>query len=867
MRTKGVAENSAGRPARAADLLRQALQLLDDSPLDLPAMEDHELRVRILLSLGVAEFELGGWTQAEPLLARAGDLARSRTDGAFLPHWHLQRGLLLARAGYLTRAEADLAAAVEKIDVFTPKEQCSLLINRGMLFAEASSPSRAIEDFRRAAAIAESDGLDQQVFMARHNEGFATYLLGDIPNALRLMTMAEAVQADVSQAAALLDRARILHEAGLLGEGEEVLLRAERHSVERQQGHLLAEIRMERAHSHLLQGRLDHARDLALSSQRAFQERDALAKAAHAEALLLAVALRAGEAPDRVEDDATSLGRSAAARGDVDLTVTACTLAAEASLMSGHPRLALEHLDAAPTAEGTSLVTTLQAAYVRARALADLGETTRARALVRASSDDLARGQEVSGSLDLRAARAMHGVRLSQLDLELSVGREARRVRDVMVALERWRTATERLSPVLPPHDPETARLSQQLRVLQFRLRQEPMTDQAAEWRARAAQLRRLIRARDWATIRHEEDPGAPRPEMTPPGQRITRRAVEQFREAAMAAERDVLWLFRYRDEIWGLGVVAGRARLRSLMRLTRAEELAQRVRADLAVVSGQQLGSLRGHVMRSLAASMAEFDATLLRPLGVGDRGLVLSPNRITASLPWSMAPSLGGVPVTMTPSLAAYVNRIPPAQAGPASLPSVHVSVGPEISRADEEASSVERCWAGRGAATSRSSRRSALVAALGEQEIVHVAAHGVHEDGSPLFSSLLLGDGHLFAHELQPHGVRTDHVVLSACDVGSATVRPGDEPLGMASTMLSLGARCVVAALAAVPHDLAVETMVRYHRGLAQGAATDEALAAAIAATDPLAGVFVSTGTSWRAARGGAQMKRAGSRKRDS
>ena len=82
-----------------------------------------------------------------------------------------------------------------------------------------------------------------------------------------------------------------------------------------------------------------------------------------------------------------------------------------------------------------------------------------------------------------------------------------------------------------------------------------------------------------------------------------------------------------------------------------------------------------------------------------------------------------------------------------------------------------------------------------------IAHVAAHGVHQTENPLFSSLRLADGPLFAHELDQTARTPDHVVLSACELGLATVRPGDEALGLTSVLLHLGTRSVVAGVARV------------------------------------------------------------------
>ena len=209
---------------------------------------------------------------------------------------------------------------------------------------------------------------------------------------------------------------------------------------------------------------------------------------------------------------------------------------------------------------------------------------------------------------------------------------------------------------------------------------------------------------------------------------------------------------------------------------------------------------------------------------------------------------------PLTVAASLTSFSRResaFESGHSGPGSrvagAHSVHVSVGPQLTRAAGEARAVADAWARGGGPVeiAMPSRTRRLVEALTHGGVVHVAAHGTHQVESPLFSSLALHDGPLFAHELQRSGVQADHVVLSACDVGSATFRPGDEQLGLAAAVLSLGARSVVAAVSPVPDDVAAAAMAAHHEALAAGAPSDEALARAISGADPVAAAFLNLG----------------------
>ena len=127
---------------------------------------------------------------------------------------------------------------------------------------------------------------------------------------------------------------------------------------------------------------------------------------------------------------------------------------------------------------------------------------------------------------------------------------------------------------------------------------------------------------------------------------------------------------------------------------------------------------------------------------------------------------------------------------------------------------------------------STQLALTGALTTADVVHIAAHGRHHHQSPLFSTIRLGDGVVFAHELPPSGIRASHVVLSACDVGRGTIRPGDESLGLTAVLLSLGVQSVVASANRVPDDVAVAAMTAYHSRLRDGQPSDVALAGATA-----------------------------------
>jgi CHAT domain-containing protein len=138
-------------------------------------------------------------------------------------------------------------------------------------------------------------------------------------------------------------------------------------------------------------------------------------------------------------------------------------------------------------------------------------------------------------------------------------------------------------------------------------------------------------------------------------------------------------------------------------------------------------------------------------------------------------------------------------------------------------------------------------AFLHAIDGAQLVHVAAHGRHERESPLFSSIRLVDGPVVGFDLDRVAQPPQQVVLSACDLGQATVRPGDEALGLTRALLHSGTSTIISGVAKVSDEKTADLMVDYHRRLAAGAAPADALAGALAATaEPIP--FACFGAGW-------------------
>lgn len=862
-----MAASVAGRTDEAVQALRAALSELaaDSAPVDGPSGDGPStpgpsrdvvaMRVRVLVSLSLAEFPRVGLKGALAVLAEAEQLADALDDDGLRSRVEYQRAAIHGRSGDIATAWASLERTMRNLDDFTEREKCSVLLSRGMVAFGQGRAQDAAEAFGAAADLSHTHGFAAQEFMARHNNGNAVYLQGDLPRALSLMAEAQRVKAEVDKGPAVLDRAQVLLEAGLVSEAITALVdgieAATSASADRQ---VVAEGLLMRARAYRTLGRLVEASEAADRAEAAFSDTGAEAWAAHARLVGLQVALDrapaaldpAPAALDRAPDAAVTEGGAAGRdvlrgvadaadevtavaerAGDVDLADRARTLAAHALIDAGELDAASSRLEPGRAGTRRSLAEDLNRVDATARLAVASGDPATARRLLTRAAGRLAASGRGSASLDLRTASAVHGVRLAALDLDLS---RARGASAVLASLERWRSVASTQPSVLPAADPVVAELTEQLRSVQRAIRDEPPPDRLRRLQRRAGLLEDRIRNRDWTITHGALDAGeAP-------------LRIRDARDRLAELDRDLVWYFRDRDRLCGVGIIGGRATVRDLMALDEATELARQVRVDLRTATTQVLGPFRQPVWGSLRAAARVLDEALVRPWQSSAQGLAIVTDRSVAAFPWHALPSLAGVPLTVALSLTTWAAKSTTATE---PAPRVHVAVGPSLDRAGDEARRVAELWRPCPVTVADPSSSAGLLGALRDADIVHVAAHGSHVSQSPLFSSVSLHDGPVFAYEAQGSGVAAGHVVLSACEVGTVTVRPGEETLGMAASLLSLGARSVVAAVAPVPDDVAADVMVRHHRGLAAGLASDEALAAAVAESDPAAVAFLALG----------------------
>ena len=90
-------------------------------------------------------------------------------------------------------------------------------------------------------------------------------------------------------------------------------------------------------------------------------------------------------------------------------------------------------------------------------------------------------------------------------------------------------------------------------------------------------------------------------------------------------------------------------------------------------------------------------------------------------------------------------------------------------------------------------------------------------------------MLADGPLTVYDLEGLRRAPHTLILSACESGLSDVRPGDELMGLAAALFSLGMGTLVAAVTPVPDAATRPLMLALHAAMRSGTPPAEALAA--------------------------------------
>jgi hypothetical protein len=839
-----VLAGNAGHPAVGARLVRAGLAALGWREDGDGGPERHgALAARMVITLAYLEAEQGRADYGLRLLDRAEPAVAAADRG----HLHSQRGLMLLRTGRWADALGQLTTA-EPLACSDPELQARVLLNRSVVYLNTGDVRLARSDLRRSASIAADAGLTLLAAKATQNLGYCDLLGGDIPAALHQFDVAaRAYEATAPGMLPVLatDRARALLAAGL-AEDAAVALDGVIAAFRRQRlDQNLGEAELNRAQAARAAGDLIAARQWAGLAMRRFQARGNDAWAALAELTRLGAAFRAaraaGRGHGRIAAQALRVAERLRAHGLPRDAALAELIAARAFTAARRPAAAARCL-AAAGGRGLPLEAVLLRRLARAELAAGDGRTGSALAELRAGLATVHARRGQLGSLDLQIGTAALGAELADVGLRLVLANGS--PRQVFSWLERSRAQSFRVRPVRPPADPEAAAVLAELRQLGFLIRTAELGGRQPDpaHLARRAELQRRVRQESWRAS----------------GQGTATAVADAARvAAALAASGHVLVSFAVHDgRMLAVTIAGGRFLLTPLGDLAVAAEATRRLTADLDALAGRRLPARLETVIReSVRRQLAVLDEQLLEPLrpvlgpwGDPGAGLVIVPVGMLSAVPWGMLPGLRGRAVTVCPSASAWLAsregaRGFAARAGPHAEVGPLLVAGPGLRHAVPEVTDVAAVYPGSRPLVGDAATVDATLRALDGAQLAHLAAHGHHDQQNVLFSRLDLADGPLMAYDVQRLSVPPRQVVLSACDVGRAVVRPGDEVLGFTAALLHIGTPTVISSVSRVADEVAFGVMTAYHRALSTG--TGPALALALAAADEPLTPFVCFG----------------------
>ncbi len=805
---------------RAVRLYRAALRSLDRLERGSGPSPDVALvRARALVGVASCETERGADRSVTLALLEEAEACASRADDpAMVATVRGNRGLLLLRTGELDAARREFDAAID--GMVDPREMVPVLLNRGSLSLETGDLDAAVRDFERCRDLVADDAEVMFRPMAEHNLGYARYLAGDLPAALRSMDRAAEVAPPEHAGVGLMDKAVVLFEAGLLTDAEDALRRAVDLLATTRGSRDLLDAQLAQARCLVSLGRHEDA--LRLARRTRARARRIAHPVLELRAGLVALEARHGTLQGSGSRDAFRRlvavadgieERAAAVPGAERLAGEAALVAAEALARARRWDAAGERLRRLPPSADVSLGTRVRVEVVRALCAFGRGDRRAGVAAVRRGQRLLASQRLRLGAVEAVTAAAAHGIRLQAVDVEAALGTGSADA--LFDALERGRATFAGSGRVRPPDDPQTAELVVAARRLAERSRLVGADDavEQARLQREARRLQNRARERAWYA---GGDAQVPRPT-------TARRLRAELRE--FGSDRVVLNLASFRGRLMAVRVDRSGSRLFELAAVDEVLEHARRVRADQQVLSNPLLPApLHEAALRSLTRELDWLDRTLLLETGVEGPAYVAARDRLV-SLPWTSLPSRRRTSTVVNSWVARAAADWRP---GPGL-----VVAGPDLRQAEAEVAAVADVWGGGGRVlTGGDATCAAVASALEGVPVAHLAAHGSHEPDNPVFSSVRLADGPLYAHELDGLDLTRSVVVLSACDVGAVSVRHGGEPLGLTSVLLRMGARAVVASVAPLRDDVAVRVMPALHGALRDGVPPGEALARAVA-----------------------------------
>lgn len=746
---------------------------------------------------GDAPGALAGLDEALTLTPRADVVSRVRMDAL------IQRGWILGAVGSWAEA-IELYERLLKDEALDVDQRANVLCNHGCNLAQLDRFDEALAAFDEASALLSVAGAEQDLTEVLHNRALCLADAGRLPESLHTFSEVEARLRDepIERAWLLVGQADALLGANLSVEALPVAHRAI--SVAGRTGplQLRAEAWSRVARAARGCGETVEARQAARRARELFQRLGSTANAAIARQGELMLGRRDATTLRELHVVIDQLRRAGRPESALRARADALALALELGDVDAGRRLRRRISAGRPTA---TALTRSVAWLAEARWAASRGDRRRLRQAVSAGLETLDEHRASLGSTELRAQASGLGAEL--VALGLSVALSSGRPFAVLSTAERWRAGTVMRRPVA------TGELAALL--AELRRAEEPDSATSVEDRRRIeGRIRRLAR-----TAQGVDERLAAPATLGELRDAVLEGVLVEIVEhagayAAVVIRRTGAQLVALGD---GGGITAALADLHfALRRMARHG-------ASSAIVT----------LAREAAGeALQRLDAALLRPLGPvdGRTPVIVVPPASLHTVPWPALPSLAASDVTVAPSATWWLRASRAATGG--CQPSgearrVALVAGPRLDGAAAEVEALRRHYPMATVFSPRESLEPAVLAALDGADIAHLACHAHLRADHPHLSSLELADGPFTVYDLERLGRAPAQVVLSACDSGVSSERPGDELLGFLTALLSLGTRAVVASVVPVSDAATTPLMLALHDALRSGVAMPGAL----------------------------------------
>ncbi|MET1059934.1 MAG: CHAT domain-containing tetratricopeptide repeat protein [Nocardioides sp.] len=765
---------------RARRLLTHAARLAEAAGLD-------DRLAEVLVVRSAVNLELGATRSAERDLLRARQLLGDRSP----PAVEQQTAVIHHNVGRIAEAAEIYRKTLKRRDV--PIDlRAKMSNNLAMIEAQRGRYGVALALTGQARALAEQVGPFPRAYFA---EGEATVLAqaGRLPESLALFEKAERLfevaglplgELHAEAADAMLDL-RLLPEARVAAE------RALREFVDTDVPLMRAEAQLRVARVALHSGDTDGASEASRQAVQAFRRQGRSGWAARSAVVGVEARLGDGSA---TPSDLVEVRRAAATLQRLGMTVEAV----EAHLAAGRTADLLgrgawaeaSFGRAHELARGAPVLTRLRGRLAAAFAAGLRGEPAVSVRHCRQGLADLDRHRGQLASTELRVLASAHGVELGQLALRTLRGTSSpARVFDWM---ERNR-ATALLSVQRTDVDGFVEEF-EQLREMTSEISAGGGASDALV--ARHAALEQRLRRLTWATTGQETR-----------NQRIRTRDLQALLGDRALVEYGVLdgevlaaVVTRTRISVTSVAPVAVVGQeldrltfsLRTLLRLTHTPGQPERVR-----MARERVARLRRVLVEPLA----------LPP----DQEVVVVPVDVLQSVPWT---AMSDAPVSVSPSAFFWASARQRARPGSGK---VLLVAGPLLPGAEREVRRLGRVHEHGEVLSPPESTVRRVAEALEGVDTAHFACHGVVRADNPMFSGLLLSDGHLTVQELELRDLAPHRVILAACEASADIAYTGGELLGFVSALIARGTAGVLGSIQLVPDEAAAEFMLRVHERL--------------------------------------------------